>query len=284
MKKLVLLLFFAPVALGAAPAEYVTGRVGVQAKAIGPAASLYRPTVPVTVTNTTSTHIPETNLTNESKQTYDVELDAERSACVGTYGNVWANKSYAAPDGVIASSFLTEAASPGDNTCYSLVSVKSSEIKDMGRFFPARYFQTGRTLNCGSWLDGAALDDAILDAKKGSRTGWTIAASIAGAGTGAVLTDVFGRKIIKNGFGGQGELDKDKEKEEFYRSMQRDSKNGNDVKLKAYAAKYKEWHDACGGVIGGKDSIESCKNPDAIEVYNTLVKINAIEGANGSAK
>jgi hypothetical protein len=237
----------------------VTGRVGVQAKYVSP--SLHRPTVPVTVTNTTNTYIPETNITNESTQTYDVDIDAERSACVGSYGNVWADKTYAMPDGVPASQALAAAEVPEDNMCYTLVSMKSSEIRDMGRFFPPRYFPTGRSLTCGVWLDGSAVDDAILDAKKGSRVGWTIAASIGGAALGVTGAEVVGHTLAKDTFmQGQKALQRNDEKA-FLESKLGEKKDDEKDDIIAYVKAMQELQKLC-DEDKSEQKNEHCTNGD----------------------
>jgi hypothetical protein len=279
MKNFILFLVatFPFVAFGAP--DYASGptnsRVGVYGRA-GPAPT-GRPTVPVTTTTTTTTSIPETNLTSETKTTVNVEIDAARNACLSTYGNVWASKFNSTPGGVPATTPMAEDPDPNNNVCFAVVSVKSDEIKNLGRFFPPRYFQTGVSLECGSWLDTAALDEAILDSKKGARTGWTIAASVVGAGAGFGLSDLLGQKVIKRGFNGQYDLD-DKTKE-FYIAMKKDTKHGNDKKLEEYARAYKALGDACGWKPNDAKSqgteTEYCKHGQAA-VYNTLVEIGAI--------
>jgi hypothetical protein len=78
----------------------------------------------------------------------------------------------------------------------------------MNRFFPPRYFATGGSAKCGSWLSGSALDDAILDSKKGARIGGTIAASLGGAALGFGGAEAVGHTFAKNTFmQGQKALD-----------------------------------------------------------------------------
>ncbi|MDR1826557.1 MAG: hypothetical protein LBQ49_02595 [Rickettsiales bacterium] len=153
-------------------------------------------TIPVTTTTTTTTNVPEINETETNSNTVNYDLGAMsetglRNACLmGATGSVWANKAYARPDGVAAdmAAAMTEHETAGENACFYPVAIKSADIKNMGRFFPPRHFMAGATVECGSWIDAADLDAAILDAKKNARTGWTIAASVGGAalGVGAV--------------------------------------------------------------------------------------------------
>jgi len=148
--------------------------------------------------SSTTPQLPETS-TGET-----AAVKAEREACLLTQGNVWASITFASAAGVPASSALTANENPNENTCYAKVSVKSSETREVENAFGERYFQTGTSLNCGSWVDGGKLDSIILDNKKGSRIAGTVIASVAGAGVGVGLTELIGRQI--NGFEGQKDL------------------------------------------------------------------------------
>lgn len=209
MKKLLYSLFvahcslFIGTAVGAASFEYTRPAVLTNPRADTAARPV---TVPVTTTTTTNTTVPEINVTTETTNTVNFDLDAERNACLmGAMGNVWASRTYANPNGVAVGTTMTEAPEPGDNTCFGTVSVKSSEIKDMGRFFPPRYFQVGGAVTCGSWLNSEDVDKAILDAKKGARVAGTIAASIGGAAVGVGVTEAIGSTGAFDGAGFRGQ-------------------------------------------------------------------------------
>jgi hypothetical protein len=99
---------------------------------------------------------------------------------------------------------LPEDVNPSDNVCFAVVSVSSGYVKNMSRIFRPRYFQAGMAVQCGEWLSKSQLDDAILDAKKSERVGWTIASVVGGAAGGVGLTELIGRQI--DGFEGQKDL------------------------------------------------------------------------------
>ena len=183
------------------------GPAGAQRPGSGQA---QRPTVPVTTTTTTAVSAPAVDETNSSSSTVNVEYDAsaKRAECLNSPGNVWASKAYSSFDGVSSASGLVASDKPADNVCYVPVSIKSSEIKDISRFFPTRYFASGMSVECGSWIDGKDLDNAILDAKKGARVGGTVAASVIGAGVGFGLAELLGQKLIKD-FKGQASLNRE---------------------------------------------------------------------------
>ena len=147
-------------ALHAAP-DYA--RVGVYHDRVG-AAQTARPTVngPTVVPGlaraaTATVTVPEDNTVVET----DTYYQGLRSTCLMNPGNMWADKSFANYDGLPAGTVLTEAADPANNTCYQVVTVNSSEIKNMGRFFPPRYFQSGTT---GFWTPRktSALPERLL--------------------------------------------------------------------------------------------------------------------------
>jgi hypothetical protein len=212
-------------ALDAAPDYNATNtaRPGMQVNRIG-AAATGRPTVPVTTTTTTNTYIPETNFGSSSTSTYELDIDGQRAACLLTAGNIWASKLNANPEGIPITSIIAEDADPAQNACFTSVQTKSADIKNMGRFFPPRYFQQGAAVECGSWLDQAVLDEAILDAKKTPRVVGTVAASVGGAAAGIALTEVIGRNLI-HGFEGQKDYyEKSKDSAEALRSLKCDTR------------------------------------------------------------
>lgn len=202
---LVCLVSFAPIASFASAPENMyrrpeNSRPAIMANPRIVEIEVARPVIPVTTTTTTTTQVPEINETTETTATVEIDLDAlaneARNNCMMA-GNVWAAKSFAMPGGVQAGTVMTESPNPQDNTCFSSVSMKSGDIKDMGRFFPARYFENGQTVECGSWINTDDLDAAILDATKGKRIAGTIAASVGGLAIGATAADLIGQATGK---------------------------------------------------------------------------------------
>jgi len=199
------------------------GPAGVQRPGSG---QLMRPTVPVTTTTTTAVSAPAVDESNTSSATVNIEYDAsvKRAECLNVPGNVWANKAYSSFDGVANAAGLPQAEKASDNVCYVPVAIRSSEIKDIARFFPTRYFSTGTAAECGSWIDGKDLDKAILDAKKGARVGGTVAASVIGAGAGFGLAELLGQNglLIKD-FKGQASMKRETQEQlsDFVKSLAR---------------------------------------------------------------
>jgi len=217
MRKLIACIFLlAPAALQASPFAYTqsgsqtTARPGMTVNRVGAGSGRAAPAqgVPVTTTTTTNVFVPETSITNETVATFELDIDGRRAACLMTHGNVWASRLNANPFGIPLGGVLNEDPNPNNNVCFSVVSVSSSDIQNMGRFFPPRYFQSGTAVECGAWLDEAALDQAILDARRSGRVAGTIAAGVAGAVVGVTLTEIIGRQVGR-GFRGQLDLEGD---------------------------------------------------------------------------
>ena len=270
--------FFAlmPIAATAAPryAESAqTTRAGMQTNRVGSGATNTRLTVPVTTTTTTNTHVPEVNDTQTAASTYEIDLNGQKAACLMTAGNVWANRLNASPDGVPATFPKTENPNAADNACFTLVSMQSSEIKNMGRFFPPRYFRQGDAVECGSWIDQQVLDDAILDSKKTGRIIGTIAASVGGAAIGVGITELIGRKFI-TGF--EGQKDYERESKELLTSLKNDKRNPeNAAAYKNYEAAIQELVKLCGDnykSITGEHSEEAIENCETAERINNVMK------------
>ena len=231
-------------ALHAAP-DYA--RVVVYHDRVG-AAQTARPTVngPTVVPGlaraaTATVTVPEDNTVVET----DTYYQGLRSTCLMNPGNMWADKSFANYDGLPAGTVLTEAADPANNTCYQIVTVNSAEIKNMGRFFPPRYFQSGTTVECGAWLDSAAVDDAILDAKKNERIAGTVIGSIGGAAVGAGGAELVGHTLAKDTFmQGQKAL-KRTDEIAFLKSKLLDKKDAERDSISKYVFAMQELRDLC---------------------------------------
>jgi hypothetical protein len=245
---------------------FSAGRVGMQVNRVGAAG---RPTVPVTTTTTTNISIPAVDETNTTSNTINVDISAARAACLMTAGNIWASKMNVSQDGISTDALFGEDAEPGNNSCFSAVSVRSRDIKNMGRFFPPRYFQVGGSAVCGSWLDEAALDDAILDAKKSARTAGTIAAAVGGAGLGVGLTELIGQNIKggKTAFMGQKGLD-DRNKQLV--SLMKSLKKKNPGQWDKYSAAVKNLDDACKSKNDNNCLVEGIKVDEIMSLVNEV--------------
>jgi hypothetical protein len=261
MRKIIAFVLLAAPAVAFAAPDYAGGsRVGM---VTGRAGATARPTVPVTTTTTTTITVPETNITNTNTSVAQVEIDAERTKCLSQFGNIWADKIHASPDGVPATYGLSEAANVEDNVCYSMVSVRSSEIQNMGRFFQPRYFKTGSAVECGKWLNKSEVDDAILDAKKTSRYVGTTLGVLGGAAAGVGLTELIGQTFFKQGFMGQAGLES--ESTELLKSQLTTLKREDGEAWRKYAEAVDNWRKECDSLKDKKSSYEECKNVDEID-------------------
>ena len=262
MRKIIACLFlFAPGALAAAAPDYTqlgspqTARPGMTTNRVGAAG---RPTVPVTTTTTVNTYVPETDLTDTSKETWELDINGRKAACLMNSGNVWASRLNSNPFGVpVGGSALREDANPNNNVCFSVVAVSSKDIPNMGRFFPPRYFQQGSAIECGSWLDEASLDAAILDAKKNPRIAGTIAAAVVGAGVGFGLTEIIGQNIKggKTAFMGQKGLEGNEQLVALLKTLKKD----NEAQWKTYTKTLTELAEMCLEFKKAGQEPEDCK-------------------------
>ncbi len=134
--------------------------------------------------------------------------EKEKSACIGNnigIGNtfVWASRysnlnNYA--------SMIEDVEEPANNTCFVKVGLKSDDTRINVSDVPAKYFEMGQTITCGSWANEEDMRQRILDAKKGARIGGTIAASVGGAAIGVGVMELFVNEKIGGKVEGQAAL------------------------------------------------------------------------------
>lgn len=135
--------------------------------------------------------------------------EKEKNACIGNnigIGNtfVWASRysnlsNYA--------SMIEDVEEPANNTCFVKVALKSDDTRINVSDIPAKYFEMGQTITCGSWANEEDMRQRILDAKKGARIGGTIAASVGGAAIGVGAMELFGNQWIGGKVEGQAALE-----------------------------------------------------------------------------
>lgn len=145
--------------------------------------------------------------------------EKEKNACVGNnigMGNtfVWASRFSNLNN---YSSMIEDIEEPANNTCFVKVGLKSNDTRVSVDDIPAKYFEMGQTITCGSWANEETMRQRILDAKKGARIGGTIAASVGGAALGVGAMELFGNKLI----GGkvEGQYDESLSEEQLLRSQ-----------------------------------------------------------------
>ncbi len=161
--------------------------------------------------NNTGNNSGTTTTPIEPEQPVEEEKDMrekEKAACINNnigIGNtfVWASRysninNYA--------SMVEDVDEPANNTCFVRVEVKSDDSKISVADIPAKYFEMGQTITCGSWADEDALEKRILDAKKSARTWGTVGGAVGGAALGVGAMELFGNKLIGGSVEGQKAL------------------------------------------------------------------------------
>lgn len=199
--------------------------------------------------------VPETPSEEEKKDM----REKEKFACINNnigVGNtfVWASRysninNYA--------SMVEDVDEPANNTCFVRVEIKSDDSKVSVSDIPAKYFEMGQTITCGSWADESALEKRILDAKKSARTWGTVGGAVGGAALGVGAMELFGNKLIGGSVQGQKALS---ENERLYSQMAVLKKN-NDPKYNQIIAELKKLRNECdswnyAGVEKPKECIE----------------------------
>ena len=148
--------------------------------------------------------VPEEMIAAEKKDL----REKERNACISNnigVGNtfVWASRFSNVNN---YSSMIEDVESPENNVCFVKVEMKSTDSKISVADIPAKYFEMGRTITCGSWADEETLRKRILDAKKSARTWGTVAGAVGGAAVGVGAMELFGNKLIGGSVEGQKSL------------------------------------------------------------------------------
>ena len=96
---------------------------------------------------------------------------------------------------------------PKNNTCYVKVDLKTSDNRIDISDIKSKYFEMGRSVTCGAWVDEEILKDRILDGKKKARNLGVVASVVGGAGVGVGAMELFGNKLIGGKVMGQKSLE-----------------------------------------------------------------------------
>lgn len=184
-----------------------TSRLGVQNNVMTAARM---PSIPVTsvgvttsVSNLDTSSVPVNTKPDEPEQPDTREK--EREACIRNnigVGNtfVWASR-YSDTNNY--ATMVEDVEHPENNTCFVRVELKSSDPKLDLSDISGRYFEMGRNITCGSWVDEGMLEKRILDAKKNVRTWATVGGAVGGAALGVGSMELFGNKLIGGAVQGQ---------------------------------------------------------------------------------
>ena len=223
------LISFMVLCLMAMPAFSATGRVGMVKSPVATANRANPAKMASMVVNTTNAITTE-NLSDKSSvrveptdttpaQPEKDKREKEKAACIQNnigVGNtfVWASRYSNIND---YSTMVEDVENPENNTCFVLVNLKSNDARiDLGDI-RGQYFEMGRNITCGSWVDADNLEKRILDAKKNARTWATVGGAVGGAALGVGSMELFGNRLI----GGkvEGQKDKSLSQDELLRSQ-----------------------------------------------------------------
>ena len=195
---------------------------------------------------------------------------AERMACLNNnigVGNtfVWASRYSNTGD---YATMLEDTENPENNVCFVKVSLKSSDSRISLADVPARYFQWGETINCGSWVDESTLEQKILDAKKSGRTWATVGGAVGGAAVGVGSMELFGNRLIGGKL--EGQKDESLSSTELLRSQLLTMKNNKDMRYQTYLDDLRKLKTACENLkAAGGTAPSKCDEFD----YDTLLSI-----------
>ena len=200
------------------------------------------------------------------KKTEKDNRDAERAACLNNnigVGNtfVWASR-YSNTNNY--ATMQEDVENPENNVCFVKVDVKSSDSRIDTSDIPSHYFQWGDIINCGSWVDEAALKQRILDAKKSGRTWATVGGAVGGAAVGVGAMELFGNAAI----GGKVQGQKDLEGNRLLKSQLLTLKNNKDSRYDDFMTDLRKLKAAC-DKLDNKSSVEMCNDFD----FDTLLNL-----------
>ncbi len=181
-----------------ASVNQINAMASMASMTVGTDASVNKPSIKVDK--------PEATLPSEEEKK-DMR-EKEKAACINNnigVGNtfVWASR-YSNVNNY--ASMVEDVEEPENNTCFVRVEMKSDDAKVSVADIPAKYFEMGQTITCGSWADENALEKRILDAKKSARTWGTVGGAVGGAALGVGAMELFGNKLIGGSVQGQKAL------------------------------------------------------------------------------
>ena len=186
-----------------------TGRVGVYSNPTSRMPTMAVQTIGVTtaVSNIKDAPlVPEVKPDDTPDEQPEIDMrERERAACINNnigIGNtfVWVSRysdinNYA--------TMVEDVEQPENNTCFVLVDLKSADSRIDLSDIKGKYFEMGRNITCGSWVDESDIEKRILDAKKKNRTLATIGGAVGGAALGVGSMELFGNRLIGGALMGQ---------------------------------------------------------------------------------
>lgn len=257
------------------------GRVGVQQNAMSAGRM---PSIPVTAIGVTTSvsdvvenPTPEQIDPGKGKEPEKDMREKEREACIRNnigVGNtfVWASR-YSDVNNY--STMVEDLENPENNTCFVRVELKSTDTKVDLSDIPGRYFEMGRNIICGSWVDEDMLEKRILDANKNARTWATVGGAVGGAALGVGSMELFGNKLIGGKVEGQKGLDQKMQFRSYILSL-------DDAERQNMMNYFSQMNKTCKDLadkIGNADLPDSCNGVNVgggiIYSYEDLLNISA---------
>ena len=205
---------------------------------------------------------PDTQVSSEVDK-----REKEKNACIsnniGTSNTfVWASK-FSNPSNY--SSMIEDTKEPNNNVCFVRVELKSADKRIKLDDVPPVYYEMGRNIVCGSWVNEEKMEKKILDAKETARIWGTVAGSVGGAGVGVGSMELFGNKLI----GGKVEGQKALNDNELLRSQLLVLKEKDNKTYQEFIANIKELKSECDKLGDKRNEVEACNEFD----FDTLLKI-----------
>lgn len=224
---------------------------------------------PVATTNTVDDSGASRSATDndEDVKPVPVNRDKERLACLSNnigIGNtfVWASKNSNTSN---YANMVEDVDHPENNVCFVLVSMRSEDSRVSVADIQPRYFEWGKNITCGSWVDEAKMESRILDAKKNTRTLGTIGGAVGGGAIGVGAMELFGNRLLSSaGVGSvQGQKNENLTDVELTNSQAMHLKEKEPNVYRTFEDLVKKLHDKC----KGSNSDDKCKD----EKYKKLV-------------
>jgi len=172
--------------------------------------NLAKPTATESETEKSSVRYEDNTATIPQEPEID-RREKEKAACIQNnigVGNtfVWASRYSNTND---YSTMIEDLEQPENNTCFVKVGLKSTDERINLGDIRDQYFEMGRDITCGAWVDEGKLEQRILDAKKKARTWATVGGAVGGAALGVGSMELFGNRLIGGAVEGQKALEDD---------------------------------------------------------------------------
>ena len=192
--------------LGIVKSPVAAANKAVPTKIASMKVNLAKPTATESETEKSSVRVEDNTATIPPQPEID-RREKEKAACIQNnigVGNtfVWASRYSNTND---YSTMIEDLEEPENNTCFVKVDLKSADGRISLDDIRDQYFEMGRDITCGAWVDESKLEQRILDAKKKART-W---ATVGGAALGVGSMELFGNRLIGGAVEGQKALEDD---------------------------------------------------------------------------